>query len=406
MKALPFPTSLQSSLPGSRMPTTSAASAVPSLKEQLVRESCSMARRLVTNGIRVPPGLVQAADQFETALAQGQPIQMSALASTHERLARLAAPAKPGTLYLLDTNYHQAGLQTSLGPVKLVRDLVKVAMVCVVIFIGLSVIELVDAHRAIDLFGVEGAEPAATAKDNHTFLIVKIILERVFWLAAAGIGASFAMLFQLNDQIVNRTFDPDENAAYWVKFFLGLVAGFILVALVPVGGAGADGPTTGAQALGPPTIALLGGFSASAVYRILTRMVEALESIFSGGAREQAAAAEKAALSRANEESQQGRLAVAGQLVDLQQRLAAGMQSDDAARYLTRVVSSLVPNAPDGERVTEVAAAPVAAVVDKVPALVVVSAPQGVAGSADTADSADESDSAAQQPEESAAAVG
>jgi hypothetical protein len=82
------------------------------------------------------------------------------------------------------------------------------------------------------------------------------------------------------------------------------------------------------------------------------------------------------------------------------------MPSDDAARYLTQVVSSLVPNAPDGERVTEVAAAPAAAVVDKVPALVVVSAPQDVAGSADTEDSADESDSAAKQPEESAAAVG
>ncbi|HEU4884491.1 MAG TPA: hypothetical protein VFT45_19710 [Longimicrobium sp.] len=386
------------------MPTPSATPAVPSLKEQLVRESCSMARRLVTNGIRVPPSLVQAAEQFETAMEQNQPIQMAALASTHERLARLAAPAKPGTLYLLDTNYHEAGLQSSLGPVKLVRDLVKVAMVCVGIFIVLSVIELVDAHRAVDFFGVEGPEAAATAKDNHTLLIIKIIVERVFWLAAAGIGASFAMLFQLNEQIVNRTFDPDENAAYWVKFFLGLVAGFILVALVPIGSQNAaDGATTGAQALGPPAIALLGGFSASAVYRILTRMVEALESVFSGGAREQAAAAEKAAASRANEESMQGRLAVAGQLVDLQQKLAAGMPQDDAARYLKQVVGSLVPNAADVERRDEAPAAPVA---DKVPALVVVSAPEDVAGSGDTTASADESDAAAQQPEESAAAVG
>lgn len=388
------------------MPSTSAIPVVPSLKEQLVRESCSMARRLVTNGIRVPPSLVQAAEQFETALQQNQPIQMAALASTHERLARLAAPAKPGTLFLLDVNYHQRGLETSLGPVKLVRDLVKVAMVCVVVFIVLSVIELVDAHRAIDFFGVEGPESAATAGDNHAFLIVKIILERVFWLAAAGIGASFAMLFQLNDQIVNRTFDPDENAAYWVKFFLGLVAGFILVALVPIGNSGPDGPTTGAQALGPPTVALLGGFSASAVYRILTRMVEALESIFSGGAREQAAAAEKAAASRANEESMQGRLAVAGQLVDLQQKLAAGMPSDEAARSLKQVVSSLVPNAFDVERRDEPPAAPAAAVAEKVPALVVVSAPEDVAASADAPATADESGSAAPQPEESAAAVG
>jgi hypothetical protein len=387
------------------MPTPSAAAPVPSLKEQLVRESSSMARRLVTNGNRVPSALIQSTEQFETALAQNQPIQMAALASTHERLARLAAPAKPGTLYLLDVNYQQAGRETSLGPVKLVRDLVKVAMVCVVVFIVLSVIALVDAHRAIDLFGIEGPEAASTAKDNHTFLVIKIILERVFWLAAAGIGASFAMLFQLNDQIVNRTFDPDENAAYWVKFFLGLVAGFILVALVPIGSdAVADGTTTGAQTLGPPTVALLGGFSASAVYRILTRMVEALESVFSGGAREQAAAAEKAALSRANEESQQGRLAVAGQLVDLQQKLAAGMAPDQAAAYLKRVVDTLVPNTFEVDRRAEAAAAPAEPV--RVPALVVVSAPEDVAAPEDGPVAADESGARSAPTDKNAAAVG
>lgn len=389
------------------MPTTSAAPVVPSLKEQLVRESSSMARRLATTGSRVPPGLIQAVDQFDTALAQNQPIQMVALASTHERLARLAAPAKPGTLLLLDDNYQHVG-QSSLGPVKLVRDLVRVAMVCVGMFIVLSVIALVDAHRAIDFYGVEGPEPAASASENHTVMIIKIIMERVFWLAAAGIGASFAMLFQLNDQIVNRTFDPDENASYWVKFFLGLVAGFILVALIPLSASDSDGAVTGAQALGPPTIALLGGFSASAVYRILSRMVEALESIFSGGAREQAMAAEKAVAVRASEESLQGRLAVAGQLVELQQKIAAGLAPDEAARYLKHVIGTLVPSvyAADAGPRAEDPPTPVAPVTEKVPALVVVSAPEAVAPQADASAPGDESDDEAEQPDENAAAVG
>ena len=373
--------------------------APPSLNEQLTREACAMVRHLTTDGTRVPAQLVHAVEQFETASAQGRRVDMVALATAHERLSRLVAPAKPGTLYLLDDSYHVAG-QTSLGPVKLVRDLVKVAMVCVALFIVLSVIALVDAHRAIDVFGVEGAEPASTAKDNHTFLIVKIILERVFWLAAAGIGASFAMLFQLNDQIVTRTFDPDENASYWVKFFLGLVAGFILVALVPIGSTtGSEGATTGAQALGPPTIALLGGFSASAVYRILTRMVEALESIFSGGAREQMLAAEKAAVFRAAEETGQARMAVASQLVEIQQRVALGMPTQEVSAQLRDVVATLVPAA---DAPPAVAAPPV----DKVPALVVVSAPEAAVASADPDDSEDDSDSPAEQTKESAAAVG
>ena len=113
------------------MPTTSASADVPSLKEQLVREACSMVRHLVTNGTRVPAQLVKSADLFETASAQGRHVDMAALASVHERLSRLVAPAKPGTLYLLDDSFHHVG-QSSLGPVRLVRDLVRVAMACVV----------------------------------------------------------------------------------------------------------------------------------------------------------------------------------------------------------------------------------------------------------------------------------
>lgn len=357
------------------MPPTSASPSVPSLKEQMVRESCSMVRHLVTNGSRLPPTVIQSADQFETALAQNQPIDMTALASTHERLSRLVSPARPGTLYLLDYVHQQGSRSSSLGPVRLVQQLVRVAMVCVGIFIVLSVMAMADAHPTVQLF----------ARD---LVIVEIILQRVFWLSAAGIGASFAMLFQISEQIMARTYDPDETASTWVKFFLGVVAGFILVALVPFD----ITAETGAEALGPPTIALLGGFSASAVYRILTRMVEALESVFTGGAREQAAAAEKAAVTRAAEESSQGRMAVAGQLVDIQQRMAAGLAPEQAAAQLRQVVAALVPSSsefPGTAPAPEAQRTPTDEAPDKVPAFAVVSAPQDAAASADASAAAD-----------------
>jgi hypothetical protein len=345
---------------------------MPSLKEQLVRESSAMVRQLIGNGIRVPPAVIHAADQFETALEQKKPVDVIALAGTHERLSRLVAPAKPGTLYLLDAATQQRGDEAGFtSPLRIVRHMIRVAIVCVGVFIILSVLSLTEAHDGIRLF-------------PNDYLIIKVILDRVFWLAAAGIGAAFAMLFQLNDQVTSRTFDPDESSSYWVKFYLGVVAGFILVALIPesvVGGAEvtahADG--TSAQALARPTIALLGGFSASAVYRILTRMVEALESIFSGGAREQAAVAEKAAATRANDESAQSRMAVAGQLVDLQQKLAAGMKPEDAAAHLRSVVAALVPSSAEFGGADAGAAGgapqPAAAAPDKVPALAIVADP-------------------------------
>ncbi|HYW10393.1 MAG TPA: hypothetical protein VE871_00510 [Longimicrobium sp.] len=408
------------------MPPTSSAPPVLSLKEQLVRESCSMVRRLVTNGVRVPPSVIQATDDFETALEHRRPIDITALASTHERLSRLVAPAKPGTLYLLDPSFHQLGHKaSSLGPVKLVRDLVRVAMVCVAVFIVLSVVTLVDAHAGIDLFDVERlpGEPVAGAEEIHSLLVLKLILQRVYWLAAAGIGAAFAMLFALNEQVTARTFDPDETPAYWVKFFLGVVAGFILVALVPVdSGSGTAGATNGTQALGPPTVAMLGGFSASAVYRILTRMVEALESVFTGGAREQAAAAEKAASTRAAEENSQARMALAGQLVDLQQQLAAGMPADRAATQLRQVVAALMPasaefSTPEGaaQPGAPSAAAPSStgpsadAAPDKVPALSIVAGPADAAPATEASASAEggkPADAPAQAPAPAPAAVG
>lgn len=348
------------------MPLTSFTTPVPSLKEQLVRESCAMVRHLVTNGSRVPPAVIQSTDQFESALEQKQPVDVAALAATHERLARLVAPAKPGTLYLLDFSFHQRGKEpSSLGPIKLVRDLVRVSMACVAVFIVLSVMAIADVHASVELFGRDLA-------------VLEVIMQRVFWLSAAGIGAAFAMLFTLNDQILARTYDPDETASYWVKFFLGVVAGFILVALVPID----TTAETASEAIGPPTIALLGGFSASAVYRILTRMVEALESVFTGGAREQAAMAEKLAVARSAEEGAQSRMAVAGQLVEIQQQIAAGMPAEQAVAQLRQVVATLVPNAAEVPETRP-------AVVGKVPALAIVGDPADDGAAADEQDAPD-----------------
>jgi hypothetical protein len=136
------------------------------------------------------------------------------------------------------------------------------------------------------------------------------------------------------------------------------------------------------------------------VYRILTRMVEALESVFSGGAKEQVLTAEKTAVTRAAEETAQARMAVAGQLVDIQQRLAAGITTDEAAARLRQVVSGLVSTGPDDGQ------APPAAVTDKVPAFAVVAAPEDVAAQPDASAPADAPAAEEQQPAEPAAAVG
>lgn len=61
-----------------------------------------------------------------------------------------------------------------------------------------------------------------------------------------------------------------RHSSDWVRFNLGLIAGMVLAVLVPI--------DTGSKTFERPLLALLGGFSASVVYRILQRLVDTLES--------------------------------------------------------------------------------------------------------------------------------
>jgi hypothetical protein len=311
-----------------------------------------MVRHLVGKGMRAPAALVQSAASYEAARNAGQPIDIGALATVHERLARLVAPASPSTLYLLDPTYHQPIRFGSLGPVSVVRQVVVFSIGCVVAFIAFSIYQLVVADPKVDFSGI----PAVDA-----------LVQNLYWIAAAGVGASFAVLFHINEAVSRGTFDPDDTPGYWIKVFLGVVAGFILVAMVPL----EPLDSTHAQVLAKPTIALLGGFSAQAVYRILNRLVETLEDLFSGGQKEQAAIREQAVAARAQEDAAQARLAVAGKLVQLQQQIEAGA---DVRQQVQDVIRSLVPESgPQDAYAPAPASPPVEAAI---PSLVPESGPQ------------------------------
>jgi hypothetical protein len=83
-----------------------------------------------------------------------------------------------------------------------------------------------------------------------------LLVTELFWLAAAAMGASFAMLLQASGYVGRG----NDERGYWIQFFLSVMAGFIVVALLPV-----DAVT----GLSPPTIAVLGAFFASMVFRFL-----------------------------------------------------------------------------------------------------------------------------------------
>lgn len=312
-------------------PEDSPRTSEPGLRDQILRECTEMVRYALSSGTRVSPALVETVDAARATPPAGTS-DLAALAGAHERLAKLVAPATPRALVLFaQEDQKQKGMLRLPGPVRLVRRMALAALISVVLFIGSSLSPYVshDSGDVLDSFGRA------------------LLVNELFWLASAGVGASFAMLFQVNEFIVNRSYDPRYETSYWIKFLIGVIAGFILVALIPLDGleGGAQGASA-AQALARPTLAMLGGFSASAVYRILTRLMNTVESLFRADPRDEAALREQAAAARAAEDAATARLGVASRLVELRQQIAAGAPPEDVSRLLAEMVSAMVPVEP------------------------------------------------------------
>jgi hypothetical protein len=294
------------------------------VREQLVHECIAMTQYALASGKHVPPAVATAVEQARTTPADPTS-DVGAITKVHDQLCKLVAPATPRALLLMGADHGAKGMRSMLGPVGLVRRMMIAAVASMVVFIGVSLTPYVNETLTVQ------------TSDG-----ISLFATELFWLAAAAMGASFAMLMQVSGYVVNRNYDPRYEPSYWIKFFLGIMAGFILVTLVPV-----DGVRDKSLSLAQPTVAMLGGFSASAVFRILTRLVEAVESLFRGDAKEEISRRESEARSRATEETSQVRMGFAAQVVRLQQEVSTGADPAALTARLREILATLVPDTED-----------------------------------------------------------
>ncbi len=99
------------------------------------------------------------------------------------------------------------------------------------------------------------------------------------WCFAAALGAVFYVLFTAHEYVKKRTFDPRYNSMYLIRFVLGVLAGLILASILS---APRFVQNETLRSLGPAIAALLGGFSADAVYQILQRLVDVMLAAIRG----------------------------------------------------------------------------------------------------------------------------
>lgn len=290
------------------------------LHTALVDECVAMTRYLLSSGAGVPADLVSQVDAC--ASAEEGPADAGSLANVHQRLVRLVHPAKPGSLVYLQELTANRPARSALGTVPVVRQILGISLACLAAFIGLGV------------FG-----SVATARNGELVesIAVRVFLDEIFWMSAAGLGASFATLFEVNQQITGRTYDPTTAPWLWVRLTLGVVAGFVLVALVPLDGAGGRG----AHVMARPTVALLGGFSAPVVYLALNRLVESVESMFRPDDRQGAAARRRSVNAQLEQDEAESRMSLTAELLQVQRSLAAGTPPATVSAELGALVERL-----------------------------------------------------------------
>ncbi len=187
---------------------------------------------------------------------ESKALDLVKLVEVHDILSDAIAPATPGTVLLLDPYFAEKSIFSWISPVPLLRYLMIVAFISLNGFILLALSPSINETGG-DIFHTHGIE---------------LLTNLMFYAFSASLGACFTALFQANNYIVVGTFDPKYAPTYWIRLLVGIMAGLILASLIPIDPHALNG-------LGKPTLSLIGGFSASLVYRILNLFVGIIEDM-------------------------------------------------------------------------------------------------------------------------------
>ncbi|HYE89815.1 MAG TPA: hypothetical protein VEA38_02290 [Terriglobales bacterium] len=254
-------------------------------------------------------------EKMRTLIVESEKGGYARLLEAHTALAAVVAPATPASLEATEPSRGFFGVFTKPP---LIGFLTIVAVVAAIGFI----VTLTAVIPPTKDSGKDPAkEPPKASATWHAPAVPAVVLaaaasgdaessdakerrKQLHWLFAAALGAAFYNLYAAHEYVRNRTFDPRYNSVYLIRFILGLVSGLILGNL-----AGAFEGNTLLARLGPGVLALLGGFSAEAVYQILQRLVEIALAVVRGDN----AAAAKAKVTQA---AQQELLALADEVDD------------------------------------------------------------------------------------------
>lgn len=288
--------------------------------EALKQEAQAMCQYGLSHGHDVPPDAVMRLSAI-SALSEGQlnDANIKELAQIHQKLATIIEPATPQAVVIMK---NKTGLGKFLGAVPLARRIIYTSLLFLAIFISVGQMSIINHDTIVQgILNLSGW--------SATFVIIYLI-------ACSGLGACFAALHKLNRYIGNATYDPRYDSTYWTSIILGIIAGVFLSELLSE----KLMDLSNTPGLGKPALAVLAGFSASMVNKILQRMVDSVESLFKGEQRDIEAAQAKAEQAKKKEADKRLNMDVARNLVDLETQFKNN--PEQAQQALSEIISKLL----------------------------------------------------------------
>ncbi|MBS04584.1 MAG: hypothetical protein CMQ24_18015 [Gammaproteobacteria bacterium] len=162
-----------------------------------------------------------------------------------------------------------------LGAVPILRDMMLATLVFLISFVVVGQLDAVN-HENLQ----------AGLLHLHGLEAVYVLM---YLISCAGLGACFASLYRLNHYVSRATYDPRFDSTYWSALILGVIAGVFIsellyevLFLLDESESAKSVAASTVVNMGKPTLALLGGFSANMVYKVLQRIVDTIESLFKG----------------------------------------------------------------------------------------------------------------------------
>jgi hypothetical protein len=252
-------------------PPKTAEPAAPRLPAVLAQECEAMAGYATTWGKHIPAelgGRVSRALLESPGGAQG----LAELIDVHGLLTELVAPAHPNTILLMASEARVHPFLHALGPVRLVRQLLLFATLCLAMVCGLSGLKIIHSDiLAKNWLQLEGWAALAV---------------NLFLLSTASLGAAFANLSIVNRYIAHGNYDQKYESTYWIRVMLGMMSALILGQIL-FDTIYKPSPDRGEEslemvALGRITIAFLGGYSAAQVQALLDNLSAAMGALSRG----------------------------------------------------------------------------------------------------------------------------